>query len=272
MRLLLDAIASKYGHDLRGYRPASLRRRIGHALAKSGAANLGDLQHQVLNDPALFASVLDDLTVQVSEMFRDPALYRAFRSDVVPVLRTYPQVRVWHAGCSSGEEAYATAILLAEEGLYDRAQIYATDLSPVALARAKEAVYPAERAIDFAANYRAAGGTGAFEAYFSAAYDRIALAESLRQNVVFFQHDLVTDHAFGQMQVIFCRNVLIYFDRELRLQVMNKFAAGLCHGGFIVLGSSEQLGRSEERMGFQEFRGAHRIYRYRGHSVNGSRG
>jgi chemotaxis protein methyltransferase CheR len=264
VRLLLEAIAAKYGHDLRGYRTASLKRRIQHALTKSGAANLGQLQHQVLHDADLFASVLDDLTVQVSEMFRDPPIYRTFREEIVPMLRTYPQVRIWHAGCSSGEEVYTTAILLAEEGLSDRTQIYATDLSNAALARAREGVYPAERAAAYAANYHASGGTRAFETYYSVAYDHIALDESLRKNIVFFQHDLVADHAFGQMQVIFCRNVLIYFERALRMRVLDKFSAGLCRGGFVVLGNSEQLGRPEEGLGFVEFDAATRIYRYRG--------
>jgi chemotaxis protein methyltransferase CheR len=264
VNLLLEAIVAKYGHDLRGYRSASLKRRIQHALHKSGAENLGQLQHQLLHDADLFASVLDDLTVQVSEMFRDPAMYRTFRQEIVPLLRTYPQVRIWHAGCSSGEEVYTTAIILAEEGLSDRTQIYATDLSAVALARAREGVYPAERASAFAANYQASGGTNPFETYYSVAYDHIAFDESLRKNIVFFQHDLVADHAFGQMQVIFCRNVLIYFERALRFRVLDKFGDGLCRGGFVVLGSSEQLGKPEERMGFVEFDASSRIYRYRG--------
>jgi chemotaxis protein methyltransferase CheR len=262
--LLLDAIANKYGHDLRGYHPASLKRRVQTALNKSGATSLGDLQHRLLHDPDLFASVLDDLTVQVSDMFRDPSFYLKFRADVVPLLRTYPLLKIWHAGCSSGEEVYASAILLREEGLYDRTQIYATDLSPGALARAREGVYPAERVPAFEQNYRSSGGTGRLDAHYSSGYGAVAFAESLRKNVVFFHHDLVGDHVFGQMQVIFCRNVLIYFGREFRQRVMTKLAAGLCRGGFLVLGSSEHLGRSEERLGFSEFNAKEHIYRYRG--------
>jgi chemotaxis protein methyltransferase CheR len=264
--LLLEAIATKYGHDLRGYHPASMKRRVQTALARSGAGSLGDLQHRLLHDATLFASVLDDLTVQVSDMFRDPSCYRKFRSDVVPILRTYPQLKIWHAGCSSGEEVYATAILLREEGLYDRTQIYATDLSPGALGRARQGVYPDERVTAFTNNYRDGGGTARFEDYYSAGYGAVAFAESLRKNVVFFHHDLVGDHVFGQMQVVFCRNVLIYFGRELRLRVMSKLAAGLCRGGFLVLGSSEHLGRSEARLGFVEFDAREHIYRYRGES------
>jgi chemotaxis protein methyltransferase CheR len=262
--LFLDAIEARYGHDLRGYRQASLKRRVHNALMKSGASSIGDLQHRLLHDPSLFVSVLDDLTVQVSDMFRDPGVYLAFRNEVVPVLRTYPQLRIWHAGCSSGEELYTTAILLAEEGLADRTQIYATDLSARALGRAQEGVYDLDRAAMFAENYRAAGGKQDFTRYFSTAYDRIAFAESLRSNLVFFQHDLGVDESFGEMHVIFCRNVLIYFDRELRTRVLTKFTQGLCHGGFLVLGASEQLGHPEARMGFAATHPAERIYRYRG--------
>jgi chemotaxis protein methyltransferase CheR len=262
--LLLDAIASKYGHDLRGYHPASMKRRVQTALSKSGAESLGELQHRLLHDSTLFASVLDDLTVQVSDMFRDPSVYLKLRTDVLPVLRTYPLLKIWHAGCSSGEEVYASAIMLREEGLYDRTQIYATDLSPGALARAREGVYTQDRVAAFGANYRAGGGTGRFEDQYSVGYGAVAFAESLRKNVVFFHHDLVGDHVFGQMQVIFCRNVLIYFGREFRMRVMTKLAAGLCRGGFLVLGSSEHLGRTEERLGFSEFDAREHIYRYRG--------
>ncbi|HEY0713202.1 MAG TPA: protein-glutamate O-methyltransferase CheR [Polyangia bacterium] len=262
--LLLDAIAARYGHDLRGYRQASLRRRVHNALMKSGASNLGDLQHRLIHDPGFFSSVLDDLTVQVSDMFRDPEVYQCFRSHVVPLLRTYPQLRIWHAGCSSGEELYATAIILAEEGLADRTMIYATDLSPRALGRAREGVYDLDRAATFAENYRAAGGTQDFARYFSTAYDRIAFADSLRKNMVFFQHDLGVDESFGEMHAIFCRNVLIYFDRELRTRVLTKFTRGLCHAGFLVLGASEQLGHPEARLGFVPAHPNERIYRYRG--------
>jgi chemotaxis protein methyltransferase CheR len=241
VRLLLEAIHAKYGYDLRDYSAASMHRRVMAALAKAGAPHLGELQHRLLADRGFFASVLDDLMVQVSEMFRDPPFFRAFRSQVVPVLQTYPQLKIWHAGCASGEEVYATAILLSEAGLYDRTQIYATDVSLQALERAQEGVYPAELAARFADSYRAAGGDGSFDRYVSTAYDRIAVKASLRRNLVFFQHNLVSDQALGEMQVIFCRNVLIYFGPDLRARVLRKFSQGLCHGGFLCLGMSEQL-------------------------------
>jgi chemotaxis protein methyltransferase CheR len=261
IRLLLEALWARYDYDLRGYAPASLRRRILAALARSGAPNLGELQHRVLNDPALFADLLHDLTVPVSELFRDPALYLALRAHVVPVLRTYPLLRIWHAGCATGEEAYASAILLTEEGLYERSQIYATDLSPRSLECAKHGIYPAERRVEFDDNYRSAGGRGNPESFYTLAYEHLALKQALQRNLLFFQHNLVSDQVFGEMQAVFCRNVLIYFGSELRRLILDKLAHSLCPGGFLCLGRSEQLSAAEARDKFVEFCGPERIYR-----------
>jgi chemotaxis protein methyltransferase CheR len=266
IRLLLEAIRARYGYDLRDYAPASMRRRVLTALARSGLENLGQLQHQILDDPQLFGSVLEDLTVRVSDMFRDPDFYRAFRDEITPVLRTYPRLNIWHSGCATGEEAYSTAILLTEAGLYDRAQIYATDLSPRALEQAKEGVYSAEHLAAYTTNYEKTGGTSRLSSYYTAAYDRIAIREALRRNILFFQHDLVADHVFAEMNVIFCRNVLIYFGQELRQRVLHKFTQSLCPGGFLCLGSSEQLSRSGADTDAQMFvpfgaRAKDRIYR-----------
>lgn len=245
VRLVLEAIHLRYGYDLRGYARSSLLRRFRNMLAKSGAQNMGDLQHRLITDKKFFASAFDDLTVQVSEMFRDPPFYRAFREHVVPVLRTYPQLKIWHAGCASGEEVYATAILLLEENLIDRTQLYATDISEGAIERAREGVYPEERASLFAKNYAASGATGRFEDYCSRAYGHIAIKESVRKRIVFFHHDLCTDYALGEMNVVFCRNVLIYFTRELRGRVLRMLMKSLTRGGFLCLGASEHLSESE---------------------------
>ncbi len=261
--LVLDAIYAKYGCDLRGYGRASMRRRVLGALRKSGLSHLGELQHKLLHDASFFADVLSDLTVQVTSLFRDPAFHQAFRRHVVPTLRTYPLLRIWHAGCASGEEAYASAILLSEEGLYERAQIYATDLSPHALAQAKAGVYPASHLQAFEENYRASGGAGDFSSYITSAYDRIAMKESLRRNILFFQHDLVSDYVFGEMHVVFCRNVLIYFDAELRTAVLRKFVKSLCAGGFFCLGASERLSRDDMQRGFSDFHAEQGIWRQR---------
>lgn len=264
LRLILEAIYARYGYDLRDYARASMRRRLIAAMQRTGAKHLGELQHRLLTEPDLFVSVLDDLTVQVTEMFRDPAFYRSFRATVVPHLRTYPQIKVWHAGCATGEEVYATAIVLAEEDLYDRTQIYATDLSVRALERAREGVYPAGQAVAFAANHQQAGGKEPFDKYCSQAYDRISIKDTLRRNVVFFQHDLVSDHVLGEMQVIFCRNVLIYFSRPLQQRVLVKLAQGLSRGGFLCLGSSERIPENGDGGQFVAHDPQARIYRCRG--------
>lgn len=240
-RLVLEAIHQRYGYDLRSYQPDSMRRRLRACLARSGLAHFGELQHRLLESPELFASLLDSLTVQVSEMFRDPAFYRVFRDQVVPLLRTYPEIRIWHAGCASGEEAYASAILLAEEQLLDRAQIYATDVSARAVERARDGVFPASKTALFSENYRLAGGRRELMDYCSAAYGKFTISEALRESVVFFQHDLVSDYALGEMQVIFCRNVLIYFANGVRERVLGMFGDSLCRGGFLCLGANESL-------------------------------
>jgi chemotaxis protein methyltransferase CheR len=241
LRLLLEAIYERHGYDLRKYEPAAIRRRFGAIMAKSGVTHYGELQHRILHDASFFAGIVDDLTVQVSEMFRDPAFYLAFREHVVPVLRTYPQLKIWHAGCAGGEEAYTMAIVLTEEKLYERAQIYATDLSSSAVDRAREGVYTEQRAVLFAENYRKAGGRSSFDDYCSRAYGHVTLREAVRRNVVLFQHDLATDHALGEMQVVCCRNVFIYFTPALRERVLGIFKQALSRGGFLCLGAAERL-------------------------------
>jgi chemotaxis protein methyltransferase CheR len=263
MRLLLEAINARYGYDFREYSAETVRRRVRAALARSGAANLGLLQHRLLTEPDFFASLIDDLTVQVSEMFRDPSFYATFRKVVVPTLRTYPQLKIWHAGCATGEEVYATAILLCEENLYERTQIYATDISGRAVAQAREGIYLTSQAELFSDNYERAGGQKKLTDYYSSAYGRFAIHEALKKNVVFFQHDLVSDYALGEMQVVFCRNVLIYFGEALRSRVLGIFADSLCRGGFLCLGGSERVPPSGATS-FGEFAAAERIYRRRG--------
>jgi chemotaxis protein methyltransferase CheR len=265
VRLVLEAIHAKYGYDFRDYSAPSITRRVKAALSKSGLPHLGELLHRLLVEPQFFARIVDQLTIRVSEMFRDPAFYRTFGERVIPVLRTYPTLKIWHAGCASGEEIYSTAILLEEAGLYQRTQIYATDISQRALDQAREGVYTLSRAEAFAANYRAAGGKGHFEDHYLSRYEHIAVKEALRKNVVFFQHDLASDYALGEMHVIFCRNVLMYFGDPLRERVLGMLARGLCRGGFLCLGESETLPASQTST-FAAFAAADRIYRRRGES------
>jgi chemotaxis protein methyltransferase CheR len=238
-------------------------RRVAAAAAKVGAAHLGELQHRLLREPQTFSAILDVLTVRVTEMFRDPAFYRAFTRLVIPALRTYPQLKIWHAGCASGEEVYATAILLDEAGLYERAQIYATDMSSVAVAQAREGVYPEGMLDEFTRNYRAAGGERDFSGYWSRAYGSISILPALKRNVHVFQHDLVSDYSLGEMQLVFCRNVLIYFGDELRQRVFRLFADGLLRGGFLCLGASEAV-PLPQRGQYDEVSAAARIFRHRG--------
>jgi chemotaxis protein methyltransferase CheR len=261
-RLVLEAIQVCYGYDFRAYAADSMRRRLEAAAAKVGARHLGELLHRVLREPETFAAVLDVLTVRVTEMFRDPAFFGGLRELVLPPLRTYPQLKIWHAGCASGEEVYALAILLSEEGLYERAQIYATDMSSVAVQQAREGVYQ-EGAFDvFEKNYREAGGRAELSRYFSRAYGSVSVLPSLKRNVHVFQHDLVSDYSLGEMQLILCRNVMIYFGAELRRRVLALFDDALVRGGFLCLGASEAL-PSEERGKFHDVSAPLRIYRRR---------
>jgi len=262
VRLLLEAIHARWGYDFRDYAASSMHRRVLAALAASGLPHLGELQHRVLHDRAAFSDLLDRITVRVSEMFRDPAFYRALRDRVVPLLRTYPILRLWNAGCATGQEAYTTAILLIEEGLYERSQIYATDLSQRALEQAKEGVYPASDLPAFRTNHAGSGGTSDLASHVTVAYDHIAMREHVRKNIHFFHHDLVSDHVFGEMHVVFCRNVLIYFGRKLRGRVLEKLAQSLCPGGFLCLGDSERLGDSDVERRFKPFVAERAIYRY----------
>ena len=262
IRLLLDAIHARYGYRFQDYARSSMRRRVRAALARSGLPHMGELQHKLLADPEFFARLLDDLTVRVSELFRDPPFYQQWRAGVVPLLRTYPLLKIWHAGCASGEEVYSTAIVLAEEKLSDRSQLYATDMSPTALEMAREGVYSENRSQEFAHNYREGGGQHELGDYFSHAYGRMVVREELRRNIVFFQHDLTSDQALGEMHVVFCRNVLLYLGTELRARALTTFSGCLARGGFLCLGMNESL-PAEFHREFTEFRGRERIYRKR---------
>jgi chemotaxis protein methyltransferase CheR len=261
LSLFLEAVFATYGRDLRGYAHASMRRRLLAALAKSGLASLNELKERVLADRAAFTQLTEDVCVRVSDMFRDPSVFLNFRTRVIPILRTYPIINIWHCGCANGEEVYSTAIILAEEGLYERTQIYATDVSNDALREAKQGVYTADRLAGFADGYYAAGGKARFADYYTEAYGGIAIREHLRKNVAFFEHDLVSDYVFAEMNVVFCRNVLLYFGSPLRELVLEKIGKSLRPGGFLCLGTSETL-RGGSARSFGVFAPAERIYRH----------
>jgi chemotaxis protein methyltransferase CheR len=261
IELLLEGIYRYYGFDFRSYAYASVRRRLWKRIHTEGLPSVSALQERVMHDRTMMEQLLLDLSINVTAMFRDPAFFLAFRQQVVPILRTYPFLRIWHAGCSTGEEVYSMAILLEEEGLYDRARIYATDINEVVLHRAKEAIFPLDRMQEYTENYIRAGGTRSFSEYYTAKYDGALFAPSLRRNVVFSQHNLVTDRSFSEFHVIVCRNVLIYFDRVLQAQVHGLFYESLIHFGILALGSKESLRLSKYEDCYETLASAERIYR-----------
>ena len=259
-QLLVEAIYRRYHYDFRGYAQASLRRRLQTALARFNCETLSQLQHLVLHDAAVFPALLQYLTVQVSDMFRDPEYFLALREKVVPILRTYPSLKIWIAGCSGGEEVWSMAILLREEGLLERSLIYATDINSSALQKAEAGVYDIERVPGFTDNYTRAGGAGSLSEHYSAAYGRVVFDKSLRRHVVFSDHSLATDSVFAEMQLISCRNVLIYFERPLQDRAVGLFQESLCRRGFLGLGSKESLRFSAHAAQFDEFLPGERIY------------
>ena len=261
LTLLLEAIFQRYHCDFRGYAKSSLRRRMRQAMDRFGAASLSELQSRVLHDAQALPILLDYLTVQVSEMFRDPTHFLALRRDVLPLLATYPSLKIWIAGCSTGEELYSMAITLAEAGLLDRTIIYATDVNEEALSKAEAGFYALDRVAGFSANYAKAGGTGSLSDWFTAAYDGVVFDRRLRRNVVFSDHSLSTDGDFAATHLVMCRNVLIYFDRELQDRAISLFEQSLVPRGFLALGSKENLRVSSRASSFETFDGRERIYR-----------
>ena len=261
VRELLEAIFDRYQYDFRRYAMASLRRRLTGARSHFGESSLATLQSRVLSDPRQFAELLRFLTVQVSDLFRDPAYFRSMREEVVPYLRTYPSIKLWVAGCASGEEAYSFAIMLAEEGLLDRTLVYATDIHPESLRVAEAGVYPLDRFARFSENYRLAGGRGSLSDYYTAEYSSAVLARSLKKAILFSDHSLATDTVFAEVELVSCRNVLIYFERELQDRAIGVMEGSLCHRGFLGLGHKETLRFSSHAAAFTEFVRADRIYR-----------
>ncbi|MDF1820920.1 MAG: protein-glutamate O-methyltransferase CheR [Alcanivoracaceae bacterium] len=261
IRLLLEAIYHMYGYDFRSYSKASIRRRIAHRLDLSGLPSIMAMTDKVLRDRAFFVTLLNDLTVNVTEMYRDPPFYKRFREEVVPILKTFPFIKVWHAGCSTGEEIYSMAILLEEEGLYDRTQIYATDIDKNVLAVAKKGIYSIAAIRQYGDNYQRAGGRASLSDYYTCKYDGVIIDQRLKRNIVFADHDLATDQVFGEMNVIVCRNVLIYFDRDLQKRVFRLFADSLDLGGVLCLGTKESLQFSGLESEFEPIDSGMKIFR-----------
>jgi chemotaxis protein methyltransferase CheR len=261
VELLLEAVFRRYGFDFRGYAPASLKRRLWRRVRAEGLAGVAALQEQLLRDPQCMERLLLDLSINVTAMFRDPSFYVAFREKVVPLLRTYPFLRFWVAGCSTGEEVYSLSILLREEGLADRARIYATDINESVLERARAGVFPLDRMKEYTENYLRAGGTRAFSEYYLAAYDGARFDPALTDNVVFARHNLVQDGSFNEFHVVLCRNVMIYFDRSLQAHVLDLLGSSLGHRGILVLGHKESIRFTAQEPLFEELDPGEKIYR-----------
>jgi chemotaxis protein methyltransferase CheR len=257
---LLEAVFHRYHYDFRSYAPASLKRRVMAALPHFHCASISALEKVLVADPGVFTELLRYLTVQVSDFFRDPAYFRAIRDQVVPYLETYPSLKVWVAGCATGEEAYSLAILFSEAGLLDRTLIYATDISPESLRTAEEGVFDIGRFPRFSERYLQAGGKGSLSDYYTARYSSALLDRRLKKSILFSDHSLATDSAFAEMQLVSCRNVLIYFDRQLQERAIGVLRDSICHRGFLGLGSRESLRFSIHAPLFREVVPEERLY------------
>jgi len=261
LKLLLEGVFRQYGFDFRGYAPASLRRRVWRRVREERAGTIAGLLDRLLHDPRVMERLLLDLSINVTAMFRDPSFFVALRAQVVPVLRTYPFTRIWVAGCSSGEEVYSLAILLAEEGIYDRTRIYATDMNEAVLATAREGVFPLEKMRQYTENYVRAGGLRSFSEYYRAKYEGALFDRALTENIVWAPHNLAQDRTFNTFNMILCRNVLIYFDRPLQDRVHALFHASLERFGILALGRKESIRFTALEDRYKELDEAEKLYR-----------
>lgn len=269
LELFVRALKLRHGYDFSQYAPASLKRRVRQLVQTHRAGTISALTTRLLHEPGFLGVVLEGLSVPVSEMFRDPDVFRALREQVFPVLASYPQINIWQAGCAHGQEVYSLAILLEEAGLYDRAQIYATDFNEAALRHAQEGIYPAREAQLWSRNYQAAGGTHSLADYYSARYELLKLDRRLRRNVIFAHHNLVTDEVFCEAHLVLCRNVLIYFSDPLQDRTLALFRDSLVRGGFLCLGTRESLDFAPSAADFAPVDAALRIYRLASKAVDG---
>lgn len=260
VRLLLEGIHAMYGYDFREYAPSSIVRRVRRRVSEEGLSSISGLQERVLRDNEAMRRLLTDLSITVTAMFRDPPFHLAVRRKVVPLLRTYPYVRIWHAGCSTGEEVHSLAIVLQEEGLYDRCRIYATDISEEVLETARRGIYSLRVMREYTTNYLAAGGSRTFSDYYTAKYDAAQLADGLRRNVVFAQHNLAMDGVFNDFNLVFCRNVMIYFNQDLQARVHGLLHDSLVRFGVLALGTRETVRYTPHAAAYRELDADQRLY------------
>ncbi len=259
--LLIEAVRVKYGYDFAGYSRASLKRRIKKTLNESNSISISGMIHRLIHEKEFFDLLLLDLSINVTEMFRDPLFFKEIREKVIPVLSKQSSIKIWHAGCSTGEEVYSMAILLKEAGIYNRCQIFATDFNEVVIAKAKQGIFPISSIKESTKNYQKSGGTGSFTDWYTAKYDFAMLESSLQKSILFADHNLVTDGVFSEVDLVMCRNVLIYFDRPLQNRVLELFSDSLSSRGFLAIGSKESIHFSGIEEEFESFSQAHRIFR-----------
>jgi chemotaxis protein methyltransferase CheR len=259
--LLLEGIFRHYGFDFRNYVFTSIRRRIWHRIHSENLSTVSALQEKVLHDPILMKSLLEDFSITVTEMFRDPSFYIAFRKKIIPILKKYPEFRIWHAGCSTGEEVYSMAVLLYEEGIYKNARIYATDINESALETAKQGVFPLKKMKMYTKNYLHSGGTKAFSEYYTVKDDNAIFHSFLGENIVFAQHNLAVDHSFNEFHVIICRNVMIYFNSTLQNRVHELFYNSLVLSGVLGIGKKEDLAFTSHSACYEEMDSNEKLYR-----------
>ncbi|WP_159799368.1 protein-glutamate O-methyltransferase CheR [Flavobacterium sp. MK4S-17] len=252
LELLINDVFEYYGYDFSGYARASFKRRVDRLYNLDGFKHFSDFLYKVKTDSQYFNRMVEEITVNVTEMFRDPLFYKYLRAEVLPVLATKPFIRVWHAGCSTGEEVYSMAILLKEANLLHKSLIYATDLNPVVLNMAKKGVFPMRMMKQYSENYIASGGTKDFSQYYTANYDVAKFAEELSEKMVFSQHNLVSDRSFNEFDLILCRNVLIYFDKDLQEKALELFDDSLAGLGYLALGTKETIKFSSVQNKFEQ--------------------
>ncbi len=260
IELLLDTIYKRYGYDFRCYARATLKRRIKNFLIKNKNQKISELAAEILYDEDVFQSLAYEFSITVTEMFRDPFVFKAIRQKVIPYLKTFPLIRIWHAGCATGEEVYSLAIILKEEGLYDRVIIYATDFNDFALDKAKKAIYSNKNIKLFTSNYQKSGGRQSFSEYYHSKYENIILSNELKNNITFANHNLVTDKSINEMHLIVCRNVLIYFNKELQNRIFHLFDDSLVNHGLLFLGTAETLKYADIEKSYSCFANKEKIY------------
>lgn len=259
--LLLEAVFRYYGYDFRNYALPFVQRRISNRVQKENLTSISALQEKVLRDSTALEGLLSDFSINVTEMFRDPTFFESFRTKIIPLIKDYPEIRIWHVGCSSGEEVYSMSILLHEEGIYEKTRIFATDINNSVLEKAKKGTFPLDRMQLYTKNYIEAGGKRAFSEYYKAVDDKVFFHPFLQKNVVFAQHNLVTDQSFNEFDIIICRNVLIYFNKILQNHVHKLLYNSLSQSGFLGLGIREGIKFTSHEYCYGEVDASEKLYR-----------